>query len=335
MTEYTIKDQEAGQSLNKFLHKYLPKAPVSFFYKMYRKKNIVLNGKKVEGKEILVCGDVIKLFLANDTILGFQEDTFLKSGEYERAFKAFPNIQVVYEDHSIVILNKPAGILTQKAKPDDLSLNEWLIGYLLNKNEITVSSLQTFHPSVLNRLDRNTYGLVICSKSLEGAKTISQWIRERKIRKFYQMIVKGTGLQKTTIKGYLCKDHAKNRVFLTDVREDAPDPDCADEIETCYEPLCEYKDMTWVEAELITGKTHQIRAHMASIHHPLLGDYKYGDPTWNDRYRRLGVKSQLLTACRLEFPHAEGNLKQLDHLVVSISLPPIYDKIRKQEIEII
>lgn len=330
MKEYVIQKEEAGQSLNKFLHRYMPKAPSSFFYKMFRKKNIVLNGRKVDGREVLAVGDTIKFFLAEETLLHFQDRPAVKGNEYEKAFRLLRDIQVIYEDDDVLILNKPAGVLTQKARPDDVSLNEWLLGYLLETKKITVKQLATFRPSVLNRLDRNTYGLVICSKSLEGAQVVSEWIRERRIRKFYQLIVKGTGLTKTTIKGYLQKDTDRNRVTLYESREDSLSLEDTEKIETRYEPVRECQNMTWLEVELITGKTHQIRAHMASIGHPILGDYKYGDRLWNEKYRSYGVESQLLTACRIEFPQTESSLEQLNHRIVEIPVPEIYHTIFDQ-----
>ena len=334
MREYKISEGEAGQTLNKFMHKYMPKAPSSFFYKMYRKKNIVLNRKKVGGKEMLMVGDVISFFLAEETILNFQNQSASKEKEYEHAYQTWKSMEIIYEDQSIVVVNKPSGVLTQKAGPEDESLNEWLIGYLLHSGAVTSESLKLFHPSVLNRLDRNTYGLVIGSKSLLGAQTVSKWIRERSVRKFYRLIVKGTGLKETTIKGYLYKDPVKNRVS---VRKEFPshvtDKEVS-EIETRYYPIREYRDKSLVEVELITGKTHQIRAHMASIGHPLLGDYKYGDSTWNDFYRKqYGIQSQLLAACRLEFPETQEVLSELNGRVISIPLPDVFTQILKEKNE--
>ena len=280
------------------------------------------------GSSQLQAGDVISFFLADDTILNFQDQSDEKRNEYEHAYQTLKNIEVVYEDQNVVIVNKPSGVLAQKAVPEDDSLNEWLIGYLLAKGEVTPESLKTFRPSVLNRLDRNTYGLVICSKSLLGAQTVSKWIRERSVRKFYCLIVKGNGLKETTIKGYLSKDAAKNCVTIC--RELPPHTKAEDisQIETRYYPVEEYQEMSLAEVELITGKTHQIRAHMASIGHPLLGDYKYGDSRWNDFYRKqYGIQSQLLAACRLEFPKTEGALADLSNRVVSIPLPDIFTQI--------
>lgn len=325
MKEYIIKENEAGQTLLKFLQKYMPLTPVSFFYKMLRKKNIKYNRQRADGKEKLVCGDCIQLFLSDETIAGFQQQSSEQYMEYHKAYQMLKQITVVYENEHLVICNKPAGVLTQKAAATNLSLNEWLIGYLLATNAITKQSLTTFHPSVLNRLDRNTYGLVLCSKSLAGSRIVSEWIHDRKIRKFYRMIVKGTGLSKMTLRGSLSKDTQNNRVHL------CQDQTEGEYIETHLIPLREFHGNTLVEAELITGKTHQIRIHLSSIGHPLIGDYKYGDAAYNQYYnKKFHVKSQLLAACRLEFPETEGILSELSNKVISIPEPELFSVIMKE-----
>ena len=194
MYQFEIGKNEAGQRFDKYLHKLMPKAPTSFFYKMLRKKNIVLNGKKAEGKEKLAEGDVIKLFLAQETFQGFcelQEKNEADFLQYEKAYQSIKGIRIIYENEHMLILNKPAGVLSQKAKEGDLSVNEWLIGYLLAKGKVSEKSLGTYKPSVCNRLDRNTSGLIICACSLPGSQEIGRLIKEREIRKFYRSFAKG------------------------------------------------------------------------------------------------------------------------------------------------
>ncbi len=326
MHQIEIKENEAGQRLDKFLHKFLPLAPASFFYKMLRRKNITLNGKKAEGKEKLSVGDRIVFFLSDDTIKGFQSSQ-IPLAEYEKAYEELEGISVIYEDEHILVMQKPAGILSQKAKETDLSLNEWMIGYLLSSKAVHSAQLATFKPSICNRLDRNTQGLVIGAKSLQGSQKMNELIRCRDIRKFYRLFVKGKINKEETLEGYLLKDERSNKVCIVD----APISDKADYIKTRYYPLQVFDDKTLVEAELITGKSHQIRAHMASISHPLLGDYKYGDRTWNDLYKgKYQINSQMLYACRLEFGKMEEPFQYLSGKVIEAPVPEEFQKLLKE-----
>lgn len=339
MQSFQIGPNEAGQRFDKFLKKYLPAASDSFLYKMLRKKNITLNNKKAEGKESLTQGDMVCFYFSEETFFKFSgkglpikgntapETAFapkIISDDYRKAFQRLNGITVLYEDDHVIMLNKPAGILTQKASDQDLSLNEWLIGYLLNKGSVTPESLHTFKPSVCNRLDRNTSGLVLCGRSLPGSQELSRLIRERKIRKYYRVFVMGCLAKDTAaihITGYLNKNSRTNKVAIS------PKPFSQESsyIETAYYPLAAYKDRTYVEVELITGKTHQIRAHLASISHPLLGDYKYGNRKWNDRYKESdGIEHQILHAYRMEFPLLTGVLGPLSGGIFIAPLPDIY-----------
>ena len=232
MQEFKIGTNEAGQRLDKFLHKYLKEAGNSFLYKMLRKKNITLNKKKADGKEILAIGDEVQFFFSDETFLKFRGSDIAQ--EYELAYKKLKGITVIYEDEHILLLNKPAGVLSQKSEPTDVSVNEWLIGYLLDKHEILAEQLNTFKPSICNRLDRNTSGLMVCGKSLQGSQKMNVLMKDRKIRKFYRTFVKGQVKEGAYIKGYLKKDEKLNKVFLSksieNEREYMP-------IETAYEPL--------------------------------------------------------------------------------------------------
>ncbi len=326
MLQIEIKENEAGQRLDKFLHKFLPLAPASFFYKMLRKKNITLNGRKAEGKEKLSKGDRINFFLSDETIGGFQKG-IPALNEYERAYRELKGISVIYEDKNLIVMNKPKGVLSQKSKETDLSLNEWMIGYLLSSGALLKSQLSTFKPSVCNRLDRNTGGLIIGAKSLTGSQQMNELIRLRKIRKFYRLFVKGRLEREETLEGYLVKDERLNKVRIIKTAEDKG----ASYIRTRYYPLQVFDDKTLVEIELITGKPHQIRAHMASISHPLLGDYKYGDRTLNDFYKRTyQIDSQMLYACRLEFGEMEEPFQALKGRVIEAPVPEEFQKLLKQ-----
>lgn len=330
MQQIIIGENEAGQRFEKYLHKFFPSAAASFLFKMLRKKNIVLNGRKADGKEMLQTGDCVKLFLADETIIKFGGRLYTDQNlpaitEYEQAYHMLSGIEVILENQHVVVLNKPVGILTQKAQKQDLSLNEWLIGYLLVQKAVTRETLHTYKPSVCNRLDRNTSGMVLCAKSLTGSQRLSLMLKERTLHKFYHLLVLGRVQEKAEIRGFLEKDKKNNLVKITQNPNDQP-------IITQYTPLEVKQDITFLEVELITGKTHQIRAHLASIGHPLIGDYKYGSSKANPYYKeRYHVESQLLHACRLEFPACEPPLTDMSGLTLTAKEPAVFAQILKHE----
>lgn len=332
MQEFIVKENQAGQRLDKFLHKYLPQAGTGFLFKMLRKKNITLNGKKAEGKEILELNDKVQCFFSEETFAKFsgREGTSFEVvsamgidvTEYVQAYEGLkiPPDAILYEDSHVLVLNKPAGILTQKAGESDKSLNEWMIGYLLHAGKITAEELALFKPSVCNRLDRNTSGLVLCGISLKGSQELSKLIRDREVKKYYRTIVKGVLKQGAVLKGSLQKNTTRNMVTVNIG---------GSEIRTAYEPLqVLQKELTYLEVELITGKTHQIRAHLSSIGHPLMGDTKYGNKVLNQKVeKRYGQCYQLLHAYRLEFPKLEGTLSALSEKQLVAPLPGTFQKI--------
>ncbi len=341
MQQFQIKANHAGQRFDKFIHKYLPNAGTSFLYKMLRKKNITLNGKKAEGKEILNIGDIVNFFFSDDTFekfsgrtinngketagaapTAFAANAHIDIREYTDAYEKLKkeHIDILYEDNDILFLNKPAGVLTQKAKNTDHSLNEWMIGYLLNKWKISAEELTLFKPSVCNRLDRNTTGLVLCGISLKGSQFLSEMVRSRQIRKFYRTICYGGLTEKVILSGSLQKNEKTNMVTISKEGND---------IQTVYEPLQILKhNSTYLEVELITGKTHQIRAHLASTGHPLIGDHKYGNAAYNKQAeQKYNQRYQLLHAYRLEFPSLEGDWSYLSNQCFIAPLPVQFTKI--------
>lgn len=314
MREIIISANEAEQRLDKFLAKYLNEAPKSFFYKMMRKKNIVLNGKKATGDEKLKIGDSVKLFLAEETIEKF-------SSVKIQITKV--QLDVIYEDEHVLFINKPAGMLSQKAQSTDESVVEHVLSYLLDSGQLEESQLQSFRPSICNRLDRNTSGLITAGKSLAGLQGLSRCFKERTMGKYYLAVVKGRVSNPSNIKGYLHKDERTNKVSIT------PN-ETADStfIETEYKPIWSQDELTLLEVHLITGKTHQIRAHLSYIGHPIIGDTKYGNGKINAIYRsKFGVKHQLLHAYRLTFPDNMEGLSQLAGKEYIAPLPLIYRRI--------
>ena len=199
MKEIVIKPNEAGQRLDKLLRKYLSEAPGSFIYKMLRKKNIVLNGKKATGNEKLSVGDSVKLFLADETIQKFSSP--VQNSSVDR-IESVP-LDIVYEDKQILLINKPSGMLSQRAEKSDISVVEYVISYLINKKEISEEDLKTFRPSICNRLDRNTSGLIVAGKTLICLQTMGHLLKERTLKKYYLCIVKGRILKPRHIYGYI------------------------------------------------------------------------------------------------------------------------------------
>ena len=299
MQQYIIRENEAGQRLDKYLKKLLNRAPSGFLYKMLRKKNIVLNGKRADGSEKLTVGDEVKLFFSEETLSKFSGE-MEKPEDLAEKYPVIP-LEILYETGDHLFLNKPAGMLSQKADQKDISANEYIIGYLLSTGAMKPEDLSTFRPSVCNRLDRNTSGILAAGKTLAGLRQLSEAFRNRQLEKYYCCLVLGEITHPTDMEGWLVKDGAKNQVFISERKADG-----AARIHTACQPLRQYKGFTLLEVRLFTGKPHQIRAHLASIGHPIIGDAKYGDLAVNHRFhKQCGLKAQLLHACRLKLPGGE------------------------------
>ena len=324
MKEIRIGENESGQRLDKFLLKYMSRAPKSFIYKMLRKKNITLNGKKAQGNEQLRQGDAVKLFLSDDTIGKFSETRTAGYAETE--------LDILYEDKHTIFINKPAGMLSQKAAAEDVSLVEHLIAYLLKTGQISEEALATFRPSVCNRLDRNTSGIVAAGKSLAALQQLSTMFRERSLKKYYLCLVHGRVTEARRISGFLSKDERTNRVRVQRAGERRSPQKEEARIETEYRPLRSGDGVTLLEVHLITGKTHQIRAHLAAEGHPIIGDYKYGMRSVNDSFKReYGLSTQLLHSCRLCFPECTGALSDLSGREITAPVPDLFRRICREK----
>ncbi len=309
MQSFNVGKNEDGMRLDKLIERILPQAGKGFAYKMLRKKNIVLNGKKAEGNERLSAGDEVKFFLSDETytamggkISGNEASKPSDEGTRPGAKTEFDfEENIIYVDADVLLVNKPEGILSQKAGQEDVSLNEYLLEYAVKKHGLDLRAPATFRPSVCNRLDRNTSGIVCCGLSMKGLRALSEMFRDRTVHKYYLALCKGEIIVPEHKKAYLIKDEKTNKVTVSDRPAEG-----AELIETAWRPLKYRNGCTLVEVELFTGKSHQIRAQLAHEKHPIAGDAKYGDTAFNRAMRdRYKVRSQMLAAYRIVFPKTE------------------------------
>ena len=314
-----VSEQEANQRLDKFLLKYFNKSPKSFVYKMLRKKNFKYNGKKAKGNEILLGNDEIQIYLSDETIEKFRKIKDIPLAK--------PTFEVIYEDSNILIINKPLGLLTQPDTKGQNTLAEQVLTYLHEKGEYDPLLYQGFRPAPCNRLDRNTAGIILVGKSLQATQAIHHMLRNREISKYYMSIVLGRVERPMILKGYHEKNEAKNQVQISDDYSEG-----AKEVETRILPLQANGRYTLIEVQLVTGKTHQIRAHLATVQHPIIGDPKYGDKEENEYFlRKYSLRHQFLCAYKIKFEMCTAPLEYLENRVFTVGAPPLYSQIFQEE----
>ena len=297
--EFIINRNDSGQRLDKFILKTVPRLPQSMMYKAIRNKRIKLNGKRAEISSRLREGDTVQLYL---------NDEFFDSAPETEFMSVTSTLNILYEDRNILLLDKKNGMVVHE---DNDNTADTLINrvkrYLYDKGEYDPNAENSFAPALCNRLDRNTGGIVIAAKNAESLRIINQKIRDREMEKYYLCITVGVPPKKSdTLTAYLEKDSASNTVKVTDRKSSTNKT-----IVTGYRVIRDNGKLALVEIKLGTGRTHQIRAHMAHIGCPLLGDGKYGINRINKEYK---VKTQALYSYRLKFDFSteSGCLAYLD-----------------------
>ncbi len=305
-----IGKNDAGQRLDKFLSKAVRAMPPSLLYKSIRTKKIKVNRKRAEIGQILSVGDTVQLFLPEELF----PETENVSG---RLSHITPSFEVVYEDDNLILCDKPAGIPVHSDDADDTNtLIVQIQAYLYQKGEYCPEEEQSFAPALCNRIDRNTGGIVIAAKNAAALREVNALIKERHLTKKYLCAVHGSMEKKTdTLKGYLTKDHKTNTVTVT-----VKPYRNSKEILTRYRVVEEKDGLSLLDIDLLTGRTHQIRAHLSSIGHPLLGDGKYGV---NREDKRDGYKFQALYSYSLTF-HGGELLSYLNGKTFTVSPDRIY-----------
>lgn len=317
MKTINILEEQAEQRLDKFLIKYFNNTGKSFVYKMLRKKRIKLNGKKAEGNEILIKNDCISMYISDETINMLRKNITIE--------KSNMNFSIVYEDKNIIICNKPKGLIVHpdKIKKSD-TLNDQLIYYMYKKGEYNPNDESSFTPSICNRLDTNTSGIVLFAKTLGASQALNFSIKNNLIDKYYKTIVYGNIKKKGVIRGYHIKNNTNKAVIYENFIEGSK------EIFTEYTPLKFSKKYTLLRIKLITGKSHQIRAGLMKEGFPILGDIKYGNKIINREFKeKYGLSNQLLHAECVVFNNMPPKLSYLNSKKFIADTDNMFKKIEK------
>ncbi|MBR2590230.1 MAG: RluA family pseudouridine synthase [Clostridia bacterium] len=317
MKEFVIQKNDADQRLDKFITKTACALPKNLMYKYIRLKRIKINGKRAEISTRLHEGDTVQMYI--------NDEFFERAKQNYEFLKAGKQVDIIYEDENILILEKRVGLLCH---PDKNEYNDTLIGrvlrYLYEKGDYQPDKENSFTPSLANRIDRNTGGLVICAKNAEALRILNEKIKNREIKKTYICIVCGTmDVKEKTLKAYLLKDESKNKVTVKNKPFSG-----AKTILTHYKVLRENAHFSLLEIDLLTGRTHQIRAHLAHIGHPLLGDGKYSE---NVQGKKIGYKKQALYSYKLRFvfESESGILEYLNGREFEARHIPLYEDFEK------
>jgi 23S rRNA pseudouridine955/2504/2580 synthase len=307
-----IGTNETGQRVDKFLRKWLKDVPLSAIFRSIRKGDIKVNGKKVKEKYMLCEGDLIE---TRDII----------SDRKKEKFKRIENhLKITYEDENILLVEKWPGVLVHSnEKEGESSLVDYVLSYLYDKGDYRPETEITFTPAPCNRLDRNTSGIVIFGKNFQSLKAVNELIRDRNIEKYYMALVKDR-IKDGIYEAYISKDEDENisKVFNTEGENTKKIAMEVKNIQSCGV-------LSLIELKLLTGRSHQLRAHLKYLGNPIIGDTKYGDKKLNGFFQnKYGLNYQFLYAYKLIFRECIGKLENMDNKTISEGLPPIFKKIK-------
>lgn len=321
MREIFVDKNENDQRIDRFLKKYLSNASQGTIYKLLRKKRIKLNNKRANPEDMILEGDSIQFYLSDETL-----DSFIPDVAEKEIVNCSKNIDIIYEDQNIILINKPKGILSHSANKEyGNNIVDSMISYLISKGDYNPRVEKTFTPAICNRLDRNTSGIIIGAKNYDALKDINEAIKERKVKKYYKCMVKGRVDKDILLNGYLLKDEGKNKVKVFNDEIEG-----SKEVRTYIRSLNQTNEYSLLEIDLITGRTHQIRAHLSSIGHPIVGDVKYGDKKTNEYFgQKYKLKNQFLHAHKICF-NGLTNLNYLNGKEFIAKSPSILYEIEKE-----
>ena len=318
MQKHIVKAQESGQTLEKFVKKIYSNVPLSTIHKLFRKKDVKVNGHWQDLKYIVNTDDEVTVYIKDEQLSLKDNTTYKASNEIEKL--------IVYEDENLLVINKPRGMLVQSDSKSTDSLDKKVISYLMYKDEYQPDDDNAFVPGPAHRIDRNTSGIVVFGKNIKTLQYLFELFKEHKnISKHYITLVKGDVKEDGVVNAPLKKDSVNGMVKVASIKNGAK------EAISKYHVLHNYGRYTLLDVEILTGRTHQIRVHMSYINHPVIGDKKYGDFEENKLFKEIyHFENQFLHANMIEFKKIEEPLSYLSNMKISAELPNDFQDVLKQ-----